>query len=257
MKKLFLFLTLAAMMLVSPAKNYCQDNNDEAITEAIQAVNTAYLKNDFKGFMENHSFFERVLSMDQKNYLAKYYLAYIEYRLYQFKVSGTKVDVDKYYDTAQEICKELLAAKQFEGEAKTLVAALYMMRLASNPMEAIALAPKIYELLDEAEAAPGSNPRALIVKGVMLMNTPPMFGGSVEKAIEAFTKGLAMYEADKKDVKVTWGYEEMHAWLGQAFEKNNQPDKAKEIYTKALKIAPDFAWVKFNLLPNLEKTNKN
>jgi len=256
MKKLFLTLLLAAGILFTTEKTYCQDNNNEAIAEAVQALHSAYLKNDFKTYMENHSFFERVLSMEPDNYLAKYYIAYIEYRLYMFKFSDNKINVEKFYDTAQDILKELVEKKQFAGESKTLLASLYMMRLATNPMEAMALGPKIYEYLDEADAEPGSNPRSLLVRGIMQMNTPAAFGGSVQKGMESVQKAIDLYEKDKTG-KINWGYEEAFAWLGQGYEKLNQPDKAKETYNKVLAIAPDFAWVKMNLLPNLEKTNKN
>jgi tetratricopeptide (TPR) repeat protein len=257
MKKLILPAVLSIIVLAGSQTLFCQEKIDDSIVEAVQSVHEADIKSDFKLYMENHSFFERCLNMDQNNYIAKYYLAYIEFKLYQFKQSNTKVDVDKYYDTALEYCKDLVDKKKYESEAKTVMAGLYMMRLANDQMEAMALMPQIHALLSEAEAAPGKNPRPLIIKGIMQLNTPPMFGGSVEKAIDTFTLAVSIFEKEKNDNIIRWGYEETLAWLGQAYAKNKLFDKAKEAYEKALKIEPEYAWIKFVLMPQLEKQNKN
>ncbi len=258
MKKIILVIALLLCGAFSNFSLYAQEETKQAIEEAVQNLNAAYVQNDFKIFMETRAFFERLLTVEPDNYLAKYYLVYIDYRLYQFSFAGEKkVDVSKFYDTALERCKELIDKKQFEGEAKTLNAGLYMMRLAVNQMEAMALFPRIHELLDEAEAAPGNNPRALLIRGMMLLNTPAAFGGSPEKAVESFLKGVEMYKNMNKGESVTWGYVETLAWLGQAYQRLNMNDKAKEAYENALKLEPEFAWVKMVLLPALTKEKTN
>lgn len=255
MKKQLLTATLLTLFFMGFHSIYSQEKIDESITEAIQSVHTADMQSDFKLYMENHAFFERCLAMDANNYLAKYYLAYVEYKLYQSKQADTKVDVDKYYDTALEYCKSLMNNKKYEAEAGTIMAGLYMMHLAVDQMQAMSLMPKIYEMLDAAEAAPGSHPRALIIKGIMQLKTPAMFGGSVGKAIESFLKAVNQFETDKKDNPINWGYEESLAWLGQAYAESNQPEKAREVYAKALKLEPDYKWIKYVLLPALDKKN--
>lgn len=258
MKKAILTAAVLTILILLNVRLNAQDENKEAVAEAVQNLNTAYLHNDFKIFMETRAFFERLLTAEPENYLAKYYLVYIDYRLYQFNFAGEKkVDVSKFYDTAIERCKELIDKKQFEGEAKALNAGLYMMRLAVNQMEAMALFPKIHELLDEADALPGSNPRSLLIRGIMLLNTPAAFGGSPEKAVENFSKAVEMYAGVKKDSPITWGHVETLAWLGQAYQRLNMNDKAKETYEKALSIEPEFAWVKEMLLPALSKEKTN
>ena len=255
--KHYLLIITVLFLLTAAEKTFCQDNLSDDMKDAITSVHTAYIENDFKAFMQNHSYFERVLSMEPENALARYYMAYIEYRLLQFSQSDPKLDVEKYYDSGLDICRQLLDKKQLVPETETLMAGFYMMRLATNQMEAVALTPKIFELVADAEAAPENNPRPLIVKGIMLLNMPPMFGGSVEKAIESFSKAVSMYEEEKAVKPIRWGYEETLAWLGQAYEKNNQIDKARETYEKALKLEPEFRWVKYRLLPALDQNKQN
>jgi tetratricopeptide (TPR) repeat protein len=236
---------------------FCQEKIDESMAEAVQLVHKADMQSDFKLYMESHSFFERLLSMDAENDLAKYYLAYLEYKLYQLKYANTKVDVDKYYDTALEYCKGLIDKKKYVSEAQTIMAGLYLMRLAANQMEAMSLFPKIEELLTEAESAPENNPRPFIVRGEMQFYTPEAFGGSVVKALESFSKAVTLFETGKKNEAINWGYEESLAWLGQAYAKNNLTDKARETYNKVLKLEPEYRWVKYVLLPALDKEKQN
>lgn len=257
MKKQFFFIAIAIVSFLIVNYLPAQENNDEINKEIYERIHAADMKSDFKLYMDNHSFLERALSVNPENFLAKYHLAYTEYKLFQLKQANPNVAVDKYYDSAVEICKGLIEKKQLEGESKTILASLYMMRLSENQMEAMSLMPTIFELLEEAEAAPGSNPRAIIVKGIMQFYMPPMVGGSVEKSLESFIKAVSLFEDGKQNSQIKWGHEEAYAWLGQAYAKLNQADKALAAYNKALALDGEFAWVKYRLLPELTKENKN
>lgn len=257
MKKTTLLIALMIALLLGNAKVFCQDDLKEEMKEAVQNLNTAYVKNDFDAFMQAHSFFERLISMNVDNYLAKYYLAYTEYRLYQFVLQSPKVSVDKYYTTGIEICRDLIAKKQFESEAYTVLSGILLMRVAVNQMEAMDLIPLIHEYFAKAEAANPNNPRLFIIKGIVLARTPAAFGGSVDRGLECYNKAVAIYAAEKKENPISWGLAETYAWIGQAYEDKKMPDKAKEAYELALKLEPEFVWVKDALLPQLEQKSKN
>jgi len=256
MKKSLLIAALLITFLLGNVKLFCQDELKEEIKEAVQSLDVAYAKNDFDTYMEVHSFFERLLSMNADNYLAKYYLAYTEYRLYQFKQQNPKVDVEKYYELGVEKCKDLIAKKQFESEAMTILSGLHLMHIAGNQMKAMELVPLINELLAKAHGADTANPRAYILEGILISNTPPMFGGSPEKGLQLYAKAISLFESAKKDSPISWGLAETYAWIGQGYVVTKQLDKAKEAYEKALKLEPDFVWVKMALLPQLEKLTK-
>jgi len=257
MNKLTVIFIALASLLSLPQLMFCQENQDDPLAGAIQQVRDADIKGDFKLYMRNHSLFERLISAEPENHTAKYYLAYTEFKLFQMKQANVKVDVSKYYDSAVDICKELIEKKQLDAEAKIVLAGLYMMRLSENQMEAMSLMPEIFKLLDEAEAMPGKHPRAAIIRGIMLLNVPEMFGGSIDKAIDNFLKAISIFENGDKENPVVWGYQEAYAWLGQSYVKKNQINEAKQTYMKVLEIAPDYAWVKYVLLPALDKENKN
>jgi uncharacterized protein (DUF2141 family) len=52
---------------------------------------------------------------------------------------------------------------------------------------------------------------------------------------------------------IDWGYVETLAWKGQALTQKKEYRLAKKTYSQALEVEPEFGWVKYNLLPQLEK----
>jgi tetratricopeptide (TPR) repeat protein len=86
-----------------------------------------------------------------------------------------------------------------------------------------------------------------------------MFGGSIEDAAKNFSRSIQLFEKeDEADLlKPHWGYLESLAWMGITQEKLENFDAAKFAYQKALKVEPEYAWVKYSLLPKLlEKIGK-
>ena len=85
--------------------------------------------------------------------------------------------------------------------------------------------------------------------------TPEMWGGDLKEAIQAFEKSIALYEANPNDLPFNWFYLDTLAFQGQAYLKDGQRAKAISTYEKALKVEPEFAWVKNVLLPKAQKSN--
>jgi tetratricopeptide (TPR) repeat protein len=166
---------------------------------------------------------------------------------------------NKIYDTAVSNAEKLSSAKGFESEGKTLLAGIYMMKIALNPMSAVSLTPQIHSLLDEAQQLNADNPRSYIIRGIMKLQTPVVFGGSTEDAAKNFSKAIQLFEKeDEADpIKPHWGYLDALAWMGITQEKLENYDAAKFAYQKALNFEPEYARVKYSLLPKLlEKIGK-
>ena len=198
---------------------------------------------------------------ENANPAALYYQTYCEYKLLEMSLRPGNEDLfDKYYDDAVAHAEQLSALKEDESEGKTLLAGIYMSKIATSSMSAISLSPKIHSLLDDAQKFNSSNPRSYIIRGIMKFQTPGIFGGSYEDAAKNFSKAIQLFEKqdDVDMLKPHWGYLESLAWLGRTQEKLDNPDAAKFAYQKALSIEPNYGWVKFSLLPKLlEKLNNN
>lgn len=191
---------------------------------------------------------------------ALYYEALCEYKLLEMSSRpGNESLFEKNYESGVANAEKLSTITEFESEGKTLLAAIYMMKIASNPMSAVTLTSKIHSLLDEAQKIDPNNPRSYIIRGIMKLQTPAMFGGSNEDAAKNFAKAIQLFEKEDKvdPLQPHWGYLESLAWMGRAQEKLENFDAAKFSYQKALNVEPDYVWVKYSLLPKLlEKTSK-
>jgi tetratricopeptide (TPR) repeat protein len=192
---------------------------------------------------------------------ALYYQTYCEYKLLEMSLSPGNEDLfDKYYDDAVAHAEQITAVKENESEAKTLLAGIYMMKIATSSMSAVTLSPKVHSLLDDAQKSDPDNPRPYIIRGVMKYQTPGIFGGSYEDAAKNFSKAIQLFEKQENvdSLKPHWGYLESLAWLGRSQEKLENYDAAKFAYEKALKVEPNYGWVKYSLLPQLmKKLNDN
>jgi len=140
--------------------------------------------------------------------------------------------------------------KQDEGndEAWALLAQVYGLKIAYQPMKAAYYGPKSGKALAAALAINHENPRAYLVKGISSYNTPAMFGGSKSAALTAFDQSIALYNQDSSDT--AWGQAEVHVWRGLTNLALNQKEQALADWHSALAIEPNYGWAKVLLSQN-------
>ena len=64
---------------------------------------------------------------------------------------------------------------------------------------------------------------------------------------------VEVFEATgQNDNDINWGYLDAMAWLGITQTKLKDYQSAIETFNKVLEVEPDFAWVKYVLLPQAE-----
>ena len=231
-------------------------STDALLKEGKTAAYRAYNSYDKDILLKAKTIFETAMKEDSSSSLPLYYITYADYKLLEMNLRSSGDGLfDKYYEEAEKNAEQLSKTNSIESEGKVLLAAVYMMKIANNPMSAIGLSGKILELLDDAEKIDPANPRVYLIRGSMKFNTPKMFGGSYEDAAMNFRKAISLFEKQEQadSLKPSWGYLESMAWLGRAYEQLNNNDSAKFIYQKALSVEPEFGWIKYSLLPNLEK----
>lgn len=256
-KKMNSFLSFAILVIViftSTLSLHAKENN-ELLPKAISLTEEAYLKFDKLLYIKSHGICERIISSDPENIFAKYYLGYNKYRLVNMAMVNKDSKLfDLYYESVIKTLEPLMNNEKIRSDVRSLLAATYMMKLATDNSDAQALSMKINSLLEQAKIMDPNNPRSYLVKGTMLFNTPQMFGGSIDGALTNFSKVISIFESKSESKKgITWGYLEALAWKGIALAKKGDIENARIAYEKALKIAPNFGWVKFKLLPALDK----
>ena len=236
--------------------NSAKDNSNETLLKVKEQIEEADFKFDKELYMKAHAQCERILSGEQENPAAEYYMAYAEYKLLLIGMTNNdKSAFGDYYSRAIAHAKNLSAEKEYKSEAYALLAAIYMMKLATDHAEGPSLAPKIHGLLDEAQQVNPNNPRVHIVRGHMLKNTPEFFGGSLKGAIKEFEYSISLFENNTdvdSETFPAWGYLESIVEIGNIYSSLKDYKAAKKAYEKALEVAPDYGYVKYKLLPELE-----
>ena len=244
---LFTFILSSAFLFAGQSRL-----NQDDLLEGIRLAEKA-LKAYDKGLLVQA---KEIFAKEESNTMAFYYQTYCEYKLLEMSLRPGSEDLfDKYYEDAVTHAEQTAAAKEYESEGKTLLAGIYMMKIATSSMSAVTLSPKVHSLLDEAQKSDPGNPRPHIIRGTMKYQTPGIFGGSYEDAVKNFSKAIQLFEKQENvdPLKPHWGYIESLAWLGKSQEKLENYDAAKFAYEKALKVEPNYGWVKYSLLPQLMK----
>lgn len=254
--KRYALKTVVLLLIALLSKQVWPQNTAHTLTDAKIYLDNAFSRYDKKMMIQAKDNFEKIIETEKSNPLPLYYIAFAEYKLLEMGLKEKTDDTfDKYYDDATAKTEKLGTMKEWESEAKTLLAAIHMMKIAKSSMSAVTLAPKILDLLDEAEKTDPVNPRAYVIHGTMLYNMPKMFGGSYKSAAENFRKAVAIFEKTDTAFTLTpsWGYLDALVWLGRAMAALENYDSAKFYYQKVLSITPEHGWVKYVLMPELEK----
>lgn len=254
-------LIVMAVMILFSLRTFGQSTSSEiVIKEGKLMIENAYMNYDKGGMLKAREIFQNLCDSDGADKTSLYYLTYIDYKMLEMNLyNGTDDIFDKYYNTGLSSAEKLSGEKDWASEGKTLLSAIYMMRIAKKPMTAVYLSPKIWNLLEEACQLNPANPRIYFIRGSMNFNTPKMFGGSYKSASENFKTAVSLFE--KQDtastLKPDWGYAESLAWFGRSLEAQESYEQARFAYNKAISVKPGYRWVKNVLLPNLEEKMKN
>jgi tetratricopeptide (TPR) repeat protein len=257
MKTNLITVIIASVLIVFSSKTFPQDSAQEVLLKKGKALTAqAYAAYDQELFLKSRNIFEQVYDSNKTNLLPLYYMTFIDYKLLEISLQQKGDSLfNKYYDNAEKNAIQISRNKDWESEGKTLLSSIYMMKIAKNPMSSVSLSSKISGLLEDAEKSNPSNPRPYLIIGMMKYNTPKMYGGSYDLAAENFRKAVSIYE--KQDTTFTlmpsWGYLEALTWLGRSLDQLGNNKSAKFLYQKVLSIQPQYGWVKYYLLPNLEK----
>lgn len=176
-------------------------------------------------------------------------LALIQYGLLNNTMADSDEGLfDKYIDDTDDNLDKLIDLNYRSAEAKAIQSAITGLKIAYASWKGMFLGATSANLIDEAmEEAPNS-PVVRKLHANYLYFTPEMFGGDKALATSEYKKAVELFE--KADVANNWMYLDALAWYGIALNNQGEKQQAREVYQKALAIAPDFNWVKFELLPN-------
>jgi tetratricopeptide (TPR) repeat protein len=200
------------------------------------------------------AFFERMAGDTTYSWLIHYYLGYADSRLFNYYFSeDDKEKAKEYINDGLQHLETSIALKEDFAEIYALLGSLLGKKIGLNPLLGITLGSKSGHLLEKACTRAPTNPRVLLIAGQSSYYTPKMFGGGKEKAMKQFQNAIRCFETFKPESPVypDWGHEEAYAFLGMAQMEQDRLTEAKRSFEKALSINPNYGWVRYQLLKDL------
>jgi tetratricopeptide (TPR) repeat protein len=154
---------------------------------------------------------------------------------------------------ADKNLRSLLKMNAKSGEALALLASVIgqEIRYGGNKME---LGPEASEVRANAVKAEPGNPRVVLQSAITLFHTPADYGGGPDKAEAGLRQAIALFEREPAARPwPNWGRFDAHAWLGQVLAARGDKAGARAEYNLALAAWPQSGWVKYVLMPALDK----
>jgi len=256
MRKLNLLFIL---IIILSSSLLAQHSADKVILQGKKLLYDGFIHYDMSLYFKGRNLFERALSIEPENRIAKYYLAYADYRLSTVFLNKNKIEnARKFIQEADKLCIELLSKNKKDVETKALLGSIYGIEIGLEPELAPTLGMKIGELIGESFAQAPDNPRVLLLAGINKLFTPEQFGGNKAQALKLFKKSVHLFETNSRENSsgIDWGYLDALVWTGIAYSKLHEYSSAEKLFRKALNIEPEFIWVKENLLPALKQQFK-
>ena len=131
---------------------------------------------------------------------------------------------------------------------------LLLAQTISDAGSAMAVLGDMQQEQADAERLGKDNPRVWLIEGVGTFFTPAGFGGGPEPALAKLQKAAELFGNDHPaKARPAWGRAEVQAWLGIVHQKLGHTAESRKAYQEALRIEPGFNWVKYQLLPGLDK----
>lgn len=188
--------------------------------------------------------------------LVQYAIAYIGWRMATLPDVPEREQKDLLDDGVSRM-QGVVKNDGKNAEAHALLGGLYGLQISKAPMKGMILGPRANGALDRATREAPANPRVVLMQGISAFNTPAMFGGGADKAERLLRRAIELFatESTSKDWP-NWGRFDAHAWLGQTLVSKGDRAGARAEYDKAMAIAPDSTWLRYVLIPALERTRK-
>ena len=193
---------------------------------------------------------------DEQRHLVQYSIAFIGSRIVNLPDVPDR-EADSLLDDAVERLRSIVKSRPRDAEVHALLGSVYGLQIARSSVKGMLLGRRVSGALDEAAALGPDNPRVALVQGISAFNTPPMFGGGTDKAERLLRQSLDRFAREPANRPwPNWGRFDAHAWLGQTLLRKGDRAGARAEYDRALALAPGSGWVRYVLLPALERDAK-
>ena len=250
---------LAILALLASVTAIRAQPADSLLLQAKQMLRVGESEGKSDKIQQARATFERATADESLATLAHYYAAYAAHQLVDL-LTGSNPDIPKrellvHIDYAIHHLEESTQRDPSFAEGWALLASVYGRKISLKPLLGMTLGQKSRRAQRTAVEIAPDNPRVVLLKAIGDFNTPRMWGGSKKRAIEGLRRAATLFQEESvsNPLQPSWGHSDVYAWLGIAHLDEDNLSEARKAFEKALTIDPEFGWVKYDLMPSLER----
>ncbi len=217
-----------------------------------RVLDSAFIAGDRPRIEAAKRLLDRATALYPKDGLLLSYKGYAIYRLVQMPPEPTGAARDAIMTEGLDALKT--SATLLPLAETHIMRWLLLAQTISDAGSAMAVMGDMQQEQADAERLGKDNPRVWLVEGVGTFFTPEQFGGGAAPALEKLQKAAGLFGGDHPARgRPAWGRAEVQAWIGIVQQKLDHAAESRKAYEKALELEPGFNWVKYQLLPGLDK----
>ena len=215
------------------------------------AIYKAYIRGDMDQWKYSIESLENIRNKTNKEKLEliNYQYGYIAWCIDQGQIN----EAEKYLAKAERLINFLEEETYSLSTVYAYKAAFIGFRIGISPYKAPFIGTQSLAYAKKSVTLDATNPFAYIQLGNIAYYTPKIFGGSKFEAMQQYKIALQLMEKNTSSMHQNWNYLNLLVILIHAHIDAGQYTKAKEYCIKALRIEPEFDWVKNNLYPEILK----
>jgi tetratricopeptide (TPR) repeat protein len=242
-----------ALAFATPARAY----DAAAVAAAKTALQTAVNHGKSEEILAARARFDALSVTDPDAALLHYWVAVADWRVTPiFLGEGKdKAQAKKWCEEGIARCDKALKLDPKMGEALALKCGLQGLSLQYDPGKMMTLGMGMESGMNRAQELSPKNPRVTLLDAISTLYKPAFVGGGADKALVKFEKAQALFAAETvtDPAAPDWGKDDVYVWSGRAASQGGDLKAAQAFYQKALAVNPENGWVKYSLLPGVEK----
>jgi hypothetical protein len=252
MMNLWLAALLTGLLVATPT---------ERLVEARTRADDANFQNDAAALRKAAADLVALADDREVGRMALYYASWTEWALAASEVqAGNSAAGIQAADRSAFYARRALERDENDAEVMTMLVNALIVIAVLDKERFMPAAKEIAPLRARAiERAPAS-PRVVMMDAGMIFNNPPERGGGREKGLARWLEAIRLFERESESTpsdvtRPTWGRALAWGWLTGLYLAMMPPEfeKAREAAMTALKLRPDFWFVKDQLVPKLAK----
>ncbi|WPV66494.1 hypothetical protein [Chitinophaga sp. LS1] len=180
---------------------FAQNSWQQPLQKVLSQLDTA---KTFGTWQSNINALEPLAKAHPNEFLLQYYIGWA---YTQSSFQAPKGQAEPLTDKAESYVKKALDMQPTNTEALTLMAYWLSARINASPTRGATLGSDSKEYSDKAIAADSTNPRAYLLKALVVYHTPALFGGGKKKAAPLVAEAGQRFAAFKPDNALAphWG----------------------------------------------------